>query len=365
MISVTRIARLGVRLAAWATPHVKEWHRKRHLNRVEGERHLSSRNWSEAEKHLTLALAERRHSSKRRLDLLLGLTEAQRKQGKAAEAEKTSQLAIDLAAKSKNKVLQSRALDTLVDIQLDQKKYSDVETTIAKIEALEGSLAQPDYKRLASSARKLGTALLNIGRPQEAMKAFERATQLSEKSYGPEHVETANALTGLGEQYRANGNHAEAQRCLKRALEIHRKTSGADSHAATQDLFQLASSFEESGDLEGAATQYEKALAAAERQIGGNREQTAETQAHLAAIYMRAGRTSAARELLIHAIGVLRKKDERLEFALETMASVEDLLNHPEEAQRWRDKIADSVASRTAPPEPETVGAAKPAPKYY
>src|SRR5271170_8246230 len=118
MISVTRIARLGVRFAAWATPHVKEWHRQRHENRVEGERHLAACNWSEAENHLTKALAERRHSSQRRLDLLLGLTEAQRKQGKASEAEKTSQTAIGLAASAKNKVLQSRALDGLVDIQL-------------------------------------------------------------------------------------------------------------------------------------------------------------------------------------------------------------------------------------------------------
>src|SRR5580658_2868511 len=159
MISVTRIARLGVRLAAWATPHVKEWHRKRHLNRVEGERHLATRNWSEAETHLTLALAERRHSSKRRLGLLLGLTEAQRKQGKAPEAEQTIQTAIALAASAKDKVLQSQALDGLADIQLDQKKYSDVEATIAKIEAIEQSLKQPDYKRLAASARKLGTVL--------------------------------------------------------------------------------------------------------------------------------------------------------------------------------------------------------------
>ena len=145
MISVTRIARLGVRFAAWATPYVKEWHRKRHENRVEGERHLKARNWSEAERHLTLALAERRHSSQRRLDLLLGLTEAQRRQGNSSDAEKTSQMAIAVAVKANNKVLQSRALDGLVDIQLDQKKYSDVETTIAKIEALEHSIKNPDY----------------------------------------------------------------------------------------------------------------------------------------------------------------------------------------------------------------------------
>lgn len=361
MISVTRILRLGVRFAAWATPHVKEWHRKRHINRVEGQRHLAARNWTEAENHLTLAVGDRKYSGKVRMDLLLGLTEAQRKQGKASDAEKTSQLAIALAASSKDKALQSRALDGLVEIQLDQKKYSDVEATIAKIEALER--ANPDHKRLASSSRKLGTALLNSGRPEEAMKAFERAAVLSEKSFGPDHAETASALAELGARYRAIGNHAEAQRCLRRALEIHRKTAGADSHAATQDLFHLASSLEETGDLAGAAGEFERVLALKERQIGGDREQTAETQAHLAAIYARAGRTSAARELLIHAIGVLRKKDERLEFALETMADVEDLLNHPEEAQKWRDKAAESVAIRTGQVELETVSAKSP--KYY
>jgi tetratricopeptide (TPR) repeat protein len=365
MISVTRIARLGVRLAAWATPHVKEWRRKRHENRVESERHLAARNWTEAEKHFILALAERRHSNKVRLDLLLGLTEAQRKQGKAAEAEKTSQLAIDLAASAKNKVLQSKALDGLVDLQLDQKKYAEAEATLGQIEALEGSLSSPDLKRLASSARKLGTALLNSGRTEEALKAFQRSTQLAEKNYGPDHVETANALTELGARYSENGNHTEAQKCLRRALEIHRKVSGADSTAATQDLFHLASSLEESGNAEGAAAEFEKYLAVKERQIGGDREQTAVTQSHLAAIYLRAGRTSAARELLIHAIGVLRKKDERLEFALETMAAIEDLLNHPEEAQRLRDRAAESLASRTGEVQELAVAAAKPLPKYY
>jgi len=365
MVSITRIARLGVRFAAWVTPHVQEWHRKRHENRVEGQRNLTVRNWCEAERYFTLALAERRHASKVRLDLLLGLTEAQRKQGNASEAEATCQIAIDLAASSKNKALQSRALGGLVDLQLDQEKYSEVEETIAKIEALENSMEQPDYQRLASSAHKLGTALVKSGRQEDALKAFERANQLSEKSYGPDHVETANALTELGARYREIGNHAEAQRCLKRALEIHRKTAGADSHAATQDLFHLAASLEESGDVDGAAAQYEKVLALRERQIGGDREQTAETQAHLAAIYLRAGRTSAARELLLHSIGVLRKKDERLEFALETMASVEDLLNHHEQAERLREKAAECAAIRTGEAEPETVSVAKPATKYY
>ena len=349
------------------TPHAKEWHRQRHLNRVEGERHLTARNWTEAEKHLTLALAECRHSSKVRLDLLLGLAEAQRKLGKIAEAEQNTKTAIALAASAKNEVLQSGALDALAEMQLDRKKYSDAEHTLAQIEKLEKSLSKPDHKRLASSARKLGTVLLNSGRPDEAMKAFERAAHLSEKTYGPDHVETANALTELGARHRESGNHAEAQKVLRRSLEIHRKASGIDSHAATEDLFHLAASLEESGDIDGATAEYERVLAVKERQIGGDLVQTAETQAHLAAIYMRAGRTSGARELLTHSIGVLDRKKggERLEFALETMAALEDLLNRPEQAQRWRDKAAQSVAIRTAPAPEAAAAPAKQFPKYY
>jgi tetratricopeptide (TPR) repeat protein len=367
MISVTRIFRLGIRFAAWVTPHAKEWHRQRHLNRVEGERHLAARNWAEAENHLTLALAERRHPSKVRLDLLLGLMEAQRKQGKTPEAEQTTQTAVALATSSKDKVFQSRALDALAEIQLDQKKYSAAEQTLAQIEKLENSLSNPDHKRLASAARNLGTVLQHSGRNEEAMKAFERAADLSEKTYGPDHVETANALTELGARHRDAGNHAEAQKVLRRSLEIHRKASGIDSHAATQDLFHLATSLEESGDIEGATAEYERVLAVKERQIGGDLVQTAETQAHLAAIYMRAGRTSAARELLTHSIGVLDRKkgDERLEFALETMAALEDLLNRPEQAQRWREKAAQSVALRTAPAPELAADPAKQFPKYY
>ncbi len=348
MIGITRIFRLAVRIAAWATPFAKEWHRKRHLNRVEGARHLAARNWSEAERHLQLALAERRHSNGHRLDLLLALKEAQRKQGKSAEAEQTVLQAVDLAAAAQSIGFQSRALDALADIQLDQKKYSEVEDTVARIEKLERSFAEPDFKRIAASKRKLATALLHEGRPADALKAFEQAVLLSEKIFGPDHAETADSFTELGARYREQGNHVEAQRCLRRALQIHRAVSGADSQQVTLDLMHLGSSLEESGDTAGAAAEYEKVLALKDRQIGGDREQTAETQARLAAIYLQVGKSSAARELLINAIGVLERKkgDQRLEFALETMAKIEDRLQRPEEAQVWRAKAAESAIVR-------------------
>src|SRR5437899_2630882 len=50
MIGVLRLFRIGTRIAEWATPHVKKWHRERHLNRTEGERHLKASNFDLAEK---------------------------------------------------------------------------------------------------------------------------------------------------------------------------------------------------------------------------------------------------------------------------------------------------------------------------
>src|SRR5689334_1054150 len=113
--SITRLFRLGIRVAAWATPHVQAWHRKRNVNVSEAERHLSSRNWSEAEKYLAAALAERRHSSKRRIGFLLDLQTAQRRQGKLDEAEQTARTAIGMAAQAGDHSLKARGMEALVD----------------------------------------------------------------------------------------------------------------------------------------------------------------------------------------------------------------------------------------------------------
>ena len=75
-MSVFRLFRLSIRFAAWVTPQVKEWHRKRNLNLTEAERNMAAHNWVEAEQYLTLTLAEPRHASKRRFDLILQLVQA-------------------------------------------------------------------------------------------------------------------------------------------------------------------------------------------------------------------------------------------------------------------------------------------------
>ncbi len=179
MISITRLFRLGIRLTAWATPRVKEWHRERQLNFTEGHRNLETRNWTEAEKHLALAFAERRsRSGKQRVELLLGLAKAQRHQHKLVEAEHTAHQAIDVAAKARDHSGRLLAMEALVDVQLEQIKYAEAEQTIKEIQRLEESRPKPDHALLARCSRKLAGALLKSSRQAEAMEAFQRSVPI-------------------------------------------------------------------------------------------------------------------------------------------------------------------------------------------
>ncbi|HEY6391050.1 MAG TPA: tetratricopeptide repeat protein [Bryobacteraceae bacterium] len=302
---------------------------------------MASRNWIEAEKHLSLALDERRHAVKRRLDLLLDLEQAQRRQRKFTEAEQTARAALDLAAKARNHSGQSRAMEALVEIHLDQGKWAEAEQTTAEIARLERTRPNPDHARLAKSSRKLGTALLNSGRKAEALAAFHQSAKLCEETHGANHGETAASFVELGMLYRQHGDHAEAQRHLRRALEIHQTLAGPESSEATQDLYHLAASLAESGDLDGAVAEYEKLLAMKDRQVGGNREETAEAQVRLAVLYMNARRPAPAYELLMLAVPFLeRQGGERLLLAMETMACVQEQMGRIEDAKHWRERVA-------------------------
>ncbi len=80
--------------------------------------------------------------------------------------------------------------------------------------------------------------------------------------------------------------------------------------------------------------------------MGGNRQEATDVQVRLAAIYLKAGRIAAARELLKNAIGALeRKGGAQLAQALEIFAEVEDRSGHPVEAQQWRERAAEIAGS--------------------
>src|SRR5215831_17251547 len=132
-MNIFRVFRIGMKFASWVTPHVKEWHRRRHLNRTEGQRHLKAKNWSEAEKHLTAALGEH-HSAKHKVEVSVQLARALASQGKFEEAAHTAQQAAEAAAKSRNADVQWEALEALACVELAQGKAEEAIQTMDRAE---------------------------------------------------------------------------------------------------------------------------------------------------------------------------------------------------------------------------------------
>jgi tetratricopeptide (TPR) repeat protein len=332
--------RLGMRVAEWATPQIKEWHAEKHINRTEGQRHLDSRNYGEAEKHLVAALAEK-HSGKHRVQLFAQLAKAQLKQNKYAAAAESAKAGADLARASGDPASLCTALESLAEIQVAQGTPDAAIETLQSVERVNKQYFPTDLSRAVVTVRQRAKIQSQSGKWIAALESLNESVALAEQAWGPDHLEVAHMLSEIGSIHSKTGNHVEAQQMLQRALKIYRATSGFDSPEATEGLHSLAVSLEESGDLQGAASEYERFVSVRERQIGGNRKDVALAQVRLASLYIQSGRSSAARELLSQAITVLEiNRDPGLRDALEILAVAEDQANRPKEAALWREKAA-------------------------
>jgi tetratricopeptide (TPR) repeat protein len=317
---------------------LQPWSLDRNWDRTEGERLLKSRNFAAAEIHLSRAVVDaetRGHSAPKRIQVRLLLADAQRKQfhalhpdtnpDKLTAAELTVRSAIELAARTNDRVAYMQCLDALADIFADQCNFAAVEKVTRDALQIESALPHPEPLRMARRIHRLGMVHHQAGRVSEAIPMLEKAVAIHEQTYGPEHLATGNQLTELGAVYRTQGNHEEAQRCLRRALKIHETTRGLQSTEAIQDLHHLAGSFEESGDFGGAAALYERMLLFKNRAIGGNIDELAELQMGMATLYLNWQNYSRARELLLECVATFRRKGGvRLAVGCETLGYVDE-----------------------------------------
>jgi tetratricopeptide (TPR) repeat protein len=338
------------------------WSLDRNWNRVEALRHFKYGNYSEAERHLLIAVedaGEQWLSASKRVRLRLELADVQRRlalmgggtarqatasAAKLAEAEQTIRSAVFIAARASAGEAYAQCLDALTEVFGAQRNYPAMEKAAEEAIRLGVSLPHPDQLRMARRVHWLGIARYHNGRLAEAIPPLEKSLALHEENYGADHLITAEALSEVGRIYRARGDHEKAQECLRRSLRIHAAEYGPDSPQALDDLAALAGSYEDAGDLDAAAGEYERALLLKQRKLGvSNLEEVAEMQFSLANIYLGWANFARAQELLAECIGTFRRSGgPRLAVALETQAQLEERMG------RFFDAVRDLEFAGTA-----------------
>jgi len=311
-------------------------------DQVEGERLLDQGDWAGAEQALTKALvdgAKRQLFSIGRIGIYLELAEAQRRQfqcddgtvqpRKLQAAEDNCRAALDLARKGSDRAVMVQCLDALSETVAQRGDLDMVEALTSEAVQAEQFGAPADAAVIAKRFHRLATLRRECGRVILAVPALEQALHAMERHRGPAHVETAELLTELGDVYRYLGQHEQAQKHLKPALDIHEREGGLWSAEAAHDLNLLTGSYEATGHQKLAAAEHERVLTLKQRGVGTNMEGIAETQFHMAQLYVRWGNLPRARELLMEVAGTFkRSRTVRLAMAHEALADIEQQEGH-------------------------------------
>ncbi|MGA2599430.1 MAG: tetratricopeptide repeat protein [Bryobacteraceae bacterium] len=339
-MSVVRLFKYGVRFAAWVTPHIQRWQQERQVNQTESERHMKARNYPQAEQSLILHLEEahrRRYAAKRKLNIWLDLADAQRYQGKQAEAGESFAGALKLIESNKpDSDCKSLYLDRWAQFEADRGNVEECCRAAQEAVDLTSSSKKPDLNLLAIRVHALAVAESRAGRGEESRATLRKAMNLYEQAYGPDHPDTAARLADLGEACRKEGKHDEAKQLLERALKVHQRSLGPTSPEAMRDLLHLAVVLEDSGDIPGAIQRYERALSVTEKIVGSKGADEIEILLGMGRLYVVSEHYPKAIETLDQALRHLsRTKDERVAGTYEKLAWCNRKLRRWKEAEKY------------------------------
>ena len=152
--------------------------------------------------------------------------------------------------------------------------------------------------------RALSTNLRRQGRLAEAVAAGRDALAVAERSFGPEHQATGDAMIHLGDHVRdIEQDVAAAERLYRRGLEVMTRRLGENSTRLVHGLNSLASLL--GGQNSNEAEQlFRRALAIRQSATGPDNPQVAEQVHRLASELARQGRLSEAETLARQALDI-------------------------------------------------------------
>jgi len=82
----------------------------------------------------------------------------------------------------------------------------------------------PDHPDVAQALNNLAVLYTRQGRNADAERLFKRSVATFEKTLGPNHPDLADILQNLAGLYKDEGRYADAQQLFKRSMAIRGKT---------------------------------------------------------------------------------------------------------------------------------------------
>jgi CHAT domain-containing protein/Tfp pilus assembly protein PilF len=165
----------------------------------------------------------------------------------------------------------------------------------------------PDHPDTAFSLNNLAFLYYIQGAYAKAEPLYLRALAIREKALGPDHPDTATSLNNLAGLYHSQGAYAKAEPLYLRALAIRAKALGPDHPDTATSLNNLAGLYVDQGAYAKAEPLYLRALAITEKALGPDHPTTATSLSNLAFLYNGQGAYAKAEPLYIRSLAIWEK----------------------------------------------------------
>ena len=152
---------------------------------------------------------------------------------------------------------------------------------VQALAAAEGNPAVDD-ETLAAIWSSIATARDGLGRPEEALAAFENTMEIQRRATGEMHPSYAIVLNNLALMHYGMDRLDDAMTAMQRSVEIRRATLGSDHPQTATALFNLARLQTIAGELEAAERHAREALDVATRGYDAAHRQGARGAGHRA-----------------------------------------------------------------------------------
>ena len=213
------------------------------------------------------------------------------------ELQSTSHLAEDIWGRLTNEFV----------TQYESGDYTQAAATAQLAYSIAEKSFGPEHVNTADSLLKLGIITDSMGNSGLAKEYLLGALTILEENLTPNHVDIAVVLTNIANVYFAEGNNVKSEEFHQRALKIRQLNLGTNDATVAQSMYNLAVLYDDIGEYDHAAQLYEKAVEIWLDTLGANHPYVANALNNLANVYISKGDLALAAQLHQHSLKIRRK----------------------------------------------------------
>jgi serine/threonine protein kinase/tetratricopeptide (TPR) repeat protein len=253
----------------------------------------------------------------------IGLLRAQAAQRAEAEQRRLAEAAAD-AEKAATKAAEKRLTQIERGSQVLYSIFTDLDINDVKMgnEPLEAVLALRLIRAagdlegeaignplvVAVLQNRLGTTLLNLDHPRDAMRLFLKAVDTAKNGLGTDHPATLDAMGNLAQSYLAAGRLNDALPLYEKTLGLMRAKLGPNHPDTVAAMSNLGHGYQTAGKLDLALPLLEEALKLFKTVLGPDERRTLVCMNNLAAAYLAAGKSDLAAARYEETLKLMRAK---------------------------------------------------------